>query len=187
MPLQLSWLEHLTLNQGVLGSSPRRGTMGWTVKAQVHKTSKRREHRRTQTGVWIFYGSQSDLKQETPLNLEYSIYLCPRSSDGIEHRISNPLARGSSPFGDTIYGFSSMERVSGYEPLDRGSTPLIRTSCKGNMLLWLIQTQSESRDNRTSQVPDSCWGGRWHPAQKYLRGLSVLYEPAHERKGQLKD
>ena len=26
MPPQLSWLEHLTLNQGVLGSSPRGGT-----------------------------------------------------------------------------------------------------------------------------------------------------------------
>ena len=126
MRLQLSWFKHVTLNHGTAGSSPARRTMGWTIKAQVHKTSKRREHRRNEQGSGFFYRSQSDLKQETRLNLKCSTK-CPRSSDGIEHRISNPLARGSSPFGDTIYGFSSMERVSGYEPLDRGSTPLIRT------------------------------------------------------------
>lgn len=54
MRFQLSWFKHVTLNHGTAGSSPARRTMGWTAKAQVHKTSKRREHRRTQTGVWIF-------------------------------------------------------------------------------------------------------------------------------------
>ena len=50
MPLQLSWLEHLTLNQGVLGSSPRRGTMGQGI-AQVHKYTQWREHRPINRGL----------------------------------------------------------------------------------------------------------------------------------------
>ena len=89
------------------------------------------------------WNSLSGLKKETPLNLECSIK-CPRSSDGIEHRISNPLARDSSPFGDTIYGFSSMERVSGYEPLDRGSTPLscTRKFCLKSLIATSMRLQA---------------------------------------------
>ena len=45
----------------------------------------------------------------------------------IEQWISNPLVRGSSPFGDTIYGISSMDRVPAYEAVDVGSTPTFRT------------------------------------------------------------
>ena len=55
--------------------------------------------------------------------------------NGQEQWISNPLVRGSSPFGDTICGFSSMERVAAYEAVDRGSNPLIRTSGKTSLYM----------------------------------------------------
>lgn len=133
MRFQLRWFKHQTLNLGIAGSSPARRTMGWTAKAQVHKTSKRREYRRAQTGTrFLEFKVTATLKQfigfkqGNAASPEYSTYMSPQLN-GREQWISNPLVRGSSPFGDTIYGFSLMERVAAYEAVDRGSNPLIRT------------------------------------------------------------
>ena len=43
---------------------------------------------------------------------------------GVDGAFMKDSGRGLSPSWRTIWGVSSMERVSGYEPLDRGSTPL---------------------------------------------------------------
>lgn len=125
MPLQLSWLEHLTLNQGVLGSSPRRGTMGRLPPMYTKGTPCANTADGTRGLDFLPQLVRLKIGNAAKPGV-FNLYV--PVAQWIEHRISNPLVRGSSPFGDTIYGFSSMERVSGYEPLDRGSTPLIRTN-----------------------------------------------------------
>ena len=125
------------------------GTMGWTVKAQVHKTSKRREHRRGSNRGLDF------LRQLVRLKIGNA------AKPGV-FNLYAPVAQLNrvSGFYPVCWGFESLlgyqctntslaqqDRVTGYEPVGREFESLNSyqsQNCHHGEFVWLVLITSPS-------------------------------------------